>query len=68
MAADRRFPCFLAILDVLERLSELHVIMEIADPTTAQQALEDLHLSFDDLIKLIDDRASASTRVVRWNR
>ena len=31
--------------------------MDIGDPTAAEQALEDLHVSLDHLIKLVEDRA-----------
>ena len=31
--------------------------MDIGDPDTAQQALEDLHVGLDHLIKLVEDRA-----------
>ena len=34
--------------------------MDIGDPTAAQQALEDLHVSLDHLIKLVEDRALES--------
>ena len=31
--------------------------MDVGDPTAAEQALDDLHVSLDHLIKLVEDRA-----------